>query len=434
MATAMESIGTERLAVQSSSPPSSDGVDQKPAVMGDGISAASASSSTAVTSPTHSVSEEQQQPAISGFGKLAPLNDVSIFSRYTFTWVTPLVMWGHNHILSMGDIFRLPDQLNPQQALEQFDVHWRVEVARKGHEQASFARCLLRTYRKPFAIAIFYVTAHVAFAVAGSAYFLRQLLVYAGTPSAEADPAWGAGMALGLILCEMMRSTLIHAWWFAACSLASNYRSIVYALVYTKAMRLRDLAGYSIGELVNICSNDGQRIYDAGSYFPFVYVASLTLTAVLIFSSLIFGPAAILGCFVFLLLFPMQAAVASVTGRLRKKTMQHTDRRVRLMNEILACVKLIKMYAWELPFSRQIGAIRQKEKKLLTRAGYLQSYSYSIVPVASVLAAVSTAMLHVYTGNPLPPADMFSVLALFNVLRFSFAVLPMGVKAGAEAS
>jgi len=47
---------------------------------------------------------------------------------------------------------------------------------------------------------------------------------------------------------------------------------------YTKALRLRDLSGYSIGELVNICSNDGQRIFDAGMYFPFVYVATLTVT------------------------------------------------------------------------------------------------------------------------------------------------------------
>jgi len=32
-------------------------------------------------------------------------------------------------------------------------------------------------------------------------------------------------------------------------------------LVYEKAIKLRDLSGYTVGELVNICSNDGQRLF-----------------------------------------------------------------------------------------------------------------------------------------------------------------------------
>lgn len=43
-----------------------------------------------------------------------------------------------------------------------------------------------------------------------------------------------------------------------------------------------------------------------------------------------------------------------VSGYCRRKTIIVTDQRVTLMKELLTCVKLIKMYAWEKPFSKTI--------------------------------------------------------------------------------
>ena len=83
-------------------------------------------------------------------------------------------------------------------------------------------------------------------------------------------------------------------------------------LVYAKAVRLRDLCGYSVGELVNICTNDGQRVFDAGSYSSFVYVAVVTTIAASVITSLVLSPAALLGCLIFLLTFPLQVSSASL--------------------------------------------------------------------------------------------------------------------------
>ena len=39
----------------------------------------------------------------------------------------------------------------------------------------------------------------------------------------------------------------------------------------------------------------------------------------------------------------------------RRKSVKITDKRVRIMNEILNSVKLIKMYAWEASFAKSTG-------------------------------------------------------------------------------
>lgn len=47
--------------------------------------------------------------------------------------------------------------------------------------------------------------------------------------------------------------------------------------------------------------------------------------------------------------------VGKLSGKFRGNAVRVTDQRVKLMNEVLSCVKLIKMYAWEQSFANVIG-------------------------------------------------------------------------------
>ena len=47
--------------------------------------------------------------------------------------------------------------------------------------------------------------------------------------------------------------------------------------------------------------------------------------------------------------------------RLQEKQMKHKDMRIKLLNEILSGIKVLKMYAWEKSFIQKIGDIRKIE-------------------------------------------------------------------------
>ena len=55
----------------------------------------------------------------------------------------------------------------------------------------------------------------------------------------------------------------------------------------------------------------------------------------------------------------ISAWVGKQFGRLRVETASKTDRRIRLMNEIVNGIKVIKMYCWEKPFSLLVDEARK---------------------------------------------------------------------------
>ena len=68
---------------------------------------------------------------------------------------------------------------------------------------------------------------------------------------------------------------------------------------------------------------------------------------------------------------PLQTWVGKQFGRLRVRTAGKTDRRIRLMNEIVNGLKVIKMYTWEEPFARLVHKARKVQNPELWNIGQM---------------------------------------------------------------
>lgn len=58
---------------------------------------------------------------------------------------------------------------------------------------------------------------------------------------------------------------------------------------------------------------------------------------------------------------------------LRIKTMAWTDKRAKLLQELLGGMKIIKFFAWEDPFLKRIAEFRKKEMRYVLLSFFVQS-------------------------------------------------------------
>ncbi|XP_060080912.1 ATP-binding cassette sub-family C member 5-like [Ylistrum balloti] len=94
------------------------------------------------------------------------------------------------------------------------------------------------------------------------------------------------------------------------------------------------------------------------------------------------------------------------------------------MNEVLASMKLIKMFAWEESFKQSILGLRETETRPLLHSTILNLISNAIIPVTPSLATVATISMYVYAGNDLTAATAFSIVATLSFMRITVTIVP----------
>ena len=139
------------------------------------------------------------------------------------------------------------------------------------------------------------------------------------------------------------------------------------------------------------------------------------------------GPSAMAGLAVMCALIPFNLFIGAVTRKLQMANMKFKDGRIKLMNEVLNGIKVLKLYAWEPSFIKKLSDIRQDEMKVLRKQLYMFAgihFSFSCAPVFVAVAAFAAFILSDPDNNILTAEKAFVSLSLFNIIRFPMNMLP----------
>ena len=78
------------------------------------------------------------------------------------------------------------------------------------------------------------------------------------------------------------------------------------------------------------------------------------------------GPSALAGFSLFLMGIPVQSWIMKRSYVARTDSMEYTDQRVKLTQDLLNGIRVIKFFAWERPFLKSLIEIRKNEMRLVT--------------------------------------------------------------------
>ncbi|XP_073340805.1 ATP-binding cassette sub-family C member 5 [Pagrus major] len=361
-----------------------------------------------------------------------PVDSAGLFSFMTFHWLTPLVVHAHRKgKLLLDDIWPVSQREGCDANSLRLASLWEDEQRSKGSD-ASLCSVVWSFCRTRLLLSILCLAVTQLAGFSGPAFVVKRLLEY--IQQEDSDLVYGLLLVLGLLTTELIRSWSLALTWALNYRTGSRLRGAILSLAFDKILKLHSIRDKSMGQLVNMCSSDGQRMFEAAAVGSLLAGGPLVAVLGVAYNLFILGPTSLLGSAVFILFYPTMMFSSRLTAYFRRKGVAVTDRRVQKMNEILTNIKFIKMYAWVKAFAQDVHRIRDEERRILELTGYFQSITVGVAPVVVVIASVATFSTHLLLGYDLTAAQAFTVVTVFNAMTFALKVTPFSVKSLSEAS
>ncbi|GAA5888140.1 hypothetical protein JCM5296_005447 [Sporobolomyces johnsonii] len=387
-------------------------------------------------------------------------------SQLTFSWFTPLLVLGYKRELTATDLPKmdysreaghLADVFEQnferrRRAIEEWNralddgsfvpsrwrrMKWRCSSAlgfgrADGKREVGVAMALSDTFFWPFWLAGLYKIVG-DLAQTTSPLVTRQIIkfvqeAYEAKQAGEAIPPIGKGVGFAVLLFFMQ---IIYSIFTAntfsrggQCGVLA--RGALIAAAYRKALKLSGKSRVQItnSKLVSHISTDISRIDFCSSFFHFSWTCILQLAEVIIILLCTIGVSSLAGIAVVIFAMPLQTYAMRQLFKGRQSSMKHTDARIKTISELLTGIKIIKLFAWEVPMIEKVGLSRKRElggiRKLLTIRAANQAFALSI----PVLASVIVFAVYAVTGHTQDPAEIWTSLSLLNLLRFPLMMLP----------
>nr|XP_034300519.1 multidrug resistance-associated protein 4-like isoform X5 [Crassostrea gigas] len=173
------------------------------------------------------------------------------------------------------------------------------------------------------------------------------------------------------------------------------------------------------GKIINHLSTDLDKFSYAVENFHFCWIGPLEIVAILYLLYQQIGLVSLLTLAVTLVLLPLQFMLGWICGKLRMKIGAAGDKRIHLMNQIIAGMRVIKMYCWEKPFSEIIFNIRGLEVFQIWKSSIAKSINIGLFQSASVVISMALFGTAWYTGVPLSAQRIYSTLGWVSCFRLT---------------
>ncbi|KAG9295694.1 hypothetical protein G9A89_001711 [Geosiphon pyriformis] len=367
---------------------------------------------------------------------VCPEETANIFSRLTFYWMSSLMKLGHSKYLTMDDLWDLKSSDQSAKLSRKFTIAWERELTKK---KPSLLNASFWTFGGPFTFAAIFKFCQDCLAFV-QPYLLGQLMAFVNSyGTKDKQPSYRGFAIAGLMfLTAVLQTAFLHQYFQMCFITGMRLRAGLVTAIYQKSLRLSNSARQTstIGEIVNHMSVDAQKFMDLCGYIHIIWSGPFQISLALYFLYKTLGFSIFAGVAAMILTIPLNAWIAKKMRNIQKIQMGNKDQRIKLMNEVLNGIKVIKLYAWEAPFLKKINYIRNDLElgnlKKLAYLGAIQNFSWACTPFMVSFATFSVFVLT--SDEPLTASLVFVSLSLFNLLQFPLAVFPSVITAAIEAS
>ncbi|XP_018009506.1 ATP-binding cassette sub-family C member 5, partial [Hyalella azteca] len=188
-----------------------------------------------------------------------PVDATGMLSYTMYSWVTSLMWRAYKRGLQSSDVPICSKYDMCHYNTQRLERLWDEEVGRVGSAKASLQRVAWRFIRTRVYLGLMLFVVSLVLGFAGPTVFMRYLIDWLGS---DAPRSTGLVWVLCLVACEAARTLTFGLVWAINYRTGVRLRAACLGLVYRKLLRIPGLGSKSVGEMINVFANDGQRIFE----------------------------------------------------------------------------------------------------------------------------------------------------------------------------
>lgn len=364
--------------------------------------------------------------------KECPVEHASPMSYLVFEWMTPLIWKGYKKVLTISDLYIVPKTIK---SAVNFKVWKKATRSQKGRRpqymekqekhRPFIVRTLARIFWQQLLVGAVVEVCFIIFRIT-PALLLDKIIQH--LESFEEETWKGYIYALSIFLMNSLSTMFVRHGDVIFITLGLRVKAVLVAAIYRKALKISGptMGKYTVGELINLLAVDADKVNQLSSFVGIAIGAPINIAYSTYLLWQFLGPSCLAGICVIVVMMPITGAIAQRCRKLQERQMRLKDSRLKQMGEILTNMKILKLYAWELPFINKVRSIRFNEMEILKRFAYWTAtmrFSWTSTPFLVSLFAF-TAFIYGGRLTVLDASVAFVALSLFNGMRFALTIIP----------
>ncbi|KAI8137621.1 hypothetical protein BJV82DRAFT_646813 [Fennellomyces sp. T-0311] len=363
-------------------------------------------------------------PIVADTGRLQSTeNWASLYAQFMFSWVETMMKEGYRRTLNEDDLRELPPENRAKNVLIQY----------RKHKSGSLLLSIMRTY----ILSLFHQFLYCAVwsvGMFGPPLFLNKIISYIEQRDTNTEPVSTAYLyVVGLFVTGVVQTLAVQQALYIGRTNGIRIQAIVIGEVFAKSLRRRVTAGATDNKdeddktkanVNNLLSVDAQKLGELTAYIFYAYSYPIQIIVSIVCLYKLLGAAALWGVLAMLLIQPATFYVSKEFESLQTKLMSAADKRIKIVNEMLNAIRIIKFFAWEKEFRKRVLGSRELELKAVRDRLYMYMHMINLSTIIPTVIMVT--VFYVYTlDHKLTASTAFTALALFNTFRVALEEFPM---------
>ncbi|RHY30893.1 hypothetical protein DYB25_009649 [Aphanomyces astaci] len=346
-----------------------------------------------------------------------PQDNAGFVSRVLYTWATPLLSLGNARQLSARDIWPLQVDNQCKTVSATFEPHFK--------RTRSIVRAIVASYGWRFLVVGSMQVLTVGCTLYGPVV-LKRILTALEVP--DSFNLRGVLVSIASLFVVKVAQAVItaHAT-FQNQLVTVKITSALQHLLFHKSLVLdaKCRREKTAGDIANMFSTDIQTIINFSIFANQLWLIPVQVAVTLYMLYDVIGWATFVGTGVIVVTLILNNFLATAQRNAFRELMTRKDARMKSINEVFGAMQIIKLNAWEEKFQDKIKTERDSELQSLWRIFTVSSSMTGCLYSAPVLVSVvSFATYTIVMRQPLNATKVFTVLTLFNLLKFPMLTLP----------